>query len=88
MLRILSECAASVRNSLQGLDYFSADGSKAFEDLADVVKGMPAVGLEQDWKHDVQESLKRQNCTSRETILFPQNSLPYRECICKRTCTR
>ena len=58
MLRILSECAASVRNSLQGLDYFSADGSKAFEDLADVVKGMPAVGLEQDWKHDVQESLK------------------------------
>ena len=37
---------------------FSADGSKAFEDLAEVVKGMPSVGLEQDWKHDVQESLK------------------------------
>ena len=58
MLRILSECAASVRKSLQGLDYFAADGSKAFEDLAEVVKGIPAVVLEQDWKHEVQESLK------------------------------
>lgn len=58
MLRILSECAASVRKSLQGLDYFAADGSKAFENLAEVVKGMPAVGLEQKWKHDVQDSLK------------------------------
>ena len=58
MLRILSECAASVRKSLQGLDYFAADGSKAFEGLAEVEKGMSAVGLEQDWKHDVQESLK------------------------------
>ena len=58
MLRILSECAASVRKSLQGLDYFAADGSKAFEDLAEVVKGLPTVGLEQEWKHDVQDSLK------------------------------
>ena len=58
MLRILSECAAFFCKSLQGLDYFSADGSKALEDLAEVVKGMPSVGLKQDWKHDVQESLK------------------------------
>lgn len=58
MLRILSECSASVRKSLQGLDYFAADGSKAFEDLAEVVKGLPAIGLEQKWEHDVQDSLK------------------------------
>lgn len=58
MLRILSECAASVRKSLQGQYYFAADGSKAFEDLFEVVKGMPAVGLEQEWKHEVQDSLK------------------------------
>ena len=34
MLRVLSACTASTRKSLQGLDYFAADGSKAFEDLA------------------------------------------------------
>lgn len=37
MLRVLSACTASTRKSLQGLDYFAADGSKAFEDLAKVV---------------------------------------------------
>ena len=57
MLRILSECAATVRKSLQALDYFAADGSKAFEDLAKLVKGMVAVGLEQEWEHE-QDSLK------------------------------
>ena len=58
MLRILSECVATFCKSLQGLDYFSADGSKAFEDFAELVKGMVAVGLEQEWEHDVQDSLK------------------------------
>ena len=43
MLRILSECAASVRKSLQGLDYFAADGSKAFEDLAEVASSRRSV---------------------------------------------
>lgn len=33
MLRILSSCAATVRKSLQGLDYIAADGGKAFDDL-------------------------------------------------------
>ena len=58
MLRILSECAATVRKSLQGLDYFAADGSKAFEDLAKLLKSMIAVGLEQEWEHDIKDSLK------------------------------
>lgn len=33
MLRILSSCAATVRKSPHGLDYFAAEGAKAFEDL-------------------------------------------------------
>lgn len=33
MLRILSSCSATVRKSLQGLDYFSADGASAFDEL-------------------------------------------------------
>ena len=34
MLRILTACSATVRKSLQGLDYFAADGASAFDDLA------------------------------------------------------
>ena len=37
MLRILSSCAATVRKSLQGLDYIAADGGKAFDDLIAMV---------------------------------------------------
>ena len=33
MLRILSECSVSVRRSLQGLDYYATEGTRAFEDL-------------------------------------------------------
>lgn len=33
MLRILSACSATVRKSLQGLDYFSANGASAFDEL-------------------------------------------------------
>ena len=58
MLRILSACKASVRKSLQGPDYFAADGSKAFEDLAEVVKVLSTMGLEQKWQKNIQDSLK------------------------------
>ena len=34
---ILDVCSASVRNSLQGLDYFTAQGTQAFDDLESVV---------------------------------------------------
>lgn len=37
MLRILSSCTATVRKSLQGLDYFAAEGAKAFNDLLKLV---------------------------------------------------
>ena len=38
MLRILSECSASVRKSLQGLDYIAAEGARAFDDLLELIK--------------------------------------------------
>jgi len=33
----LSSCAATVRKSLQGLDYIAADGGKAFDELIEMV---------------------------------------------------
>lgn len=37
LCRILDVCPASIRTSLQGLDYFSAEGGKAFDDMIAVV---------------------------------------------------
>lgn len=34
--RVLKVCSASVRKSLQGLDYFSADGAQAFDQLEEI----------------------------------------------------
>lgn len=58
MLRILSACKASVLKSLQGLDYFAADGSKAFDDLAEVVKNVSVIGPGQEWEKSIQDYLK------------------------------
>ena len=38
MLRILSECSATVRKSLQGLDYFAAEGGRAFDELIELLE--------------------------------------------------
>jgi len=45
MLRILAECKASVRKSLQWLDYFAAEGARAFEDLESLVRQVRELGL-------------------------------------------
>ena len=37
LLRIFNVCSASVRKSLQGLDYITCSGSQAFHDLHDAV---------------------------------------------------
>lgn len=59
MLRILSECSASVRQSLQGLDYFAAEGGRAFGDLASIVE---TVSLLRDdggeWSTRIMDTLK------------------------------
>ena len=38
MGRVLSECSASVRKSLQGLNYFAAGGARAFNDLSVIAR--------------------------------------------------
>ena len=38
MLRILSSCTTTVRKSLQGLDYFAAEGAKAFDEVTALVE--------------------------------------------------
>jgi len=58
MLRILSECSASVRKSLQGLDYYAAEGTRAFEDLMSLVRKMSEYGIEREWEARTLESLK------------------------------
>ena len=44
LLRILSKCAASVPTSVQGVDYVSAAGAEAFDNLCDVVETLGDVG--------------------------------------------
>ena len=51
MLRILSECSASVRKSLQGLDYITSEGAKAFDDLSTLI-------TEETGAVELQEALK------------------------------
>ena len=55
MFCILSECSASVRKSLQGLDYIEAEGTKAFDNLSDLVKQTCNYG---DPETVLQENLK------------------------------
>ena len=43
--RVLSVCSASTRKSLQGLDYFAADGGKAFDDLVRIVNTLEECGM-------------------------------------------
>ena len=40
LLKVLSVCSASTRKSLQGLDYVSATGAKAFDELEEVVDNL------------------------------------------------
>lgn len=58
MLRVLSQCSASVRSSLQGLDYFAAEGAQAFDDLITLVHSISELGLGKEWGNKVAESLK------------------------------
>jgi hypothetical protein len=59
-LRILSTCGATVRKSLQGLDYIAADGAKAFDDLCNLVERIEECGLStqvgNSWKKSLKES--------------------------------
>ena len=58
LLRILKVCSASQRSSLQGLDYFSASGTKAFDDLGEVVENLGDHGMGMSWAAEKKEILK------------------------------
>lgn len=58
MIRILLECSASLRKSLQGLDYFAAEGARGFEDLSEVLGKTLALGASEDEVANLEESLK------------------------------
>lgn len=59
LLRILTECSASVRKSLQGLDYIAAEGARAFDDLGSIVKDISlSRANDSDWGTRIQDSLK------------------------------
>lgn len=58
--RVLSACPASVRKSLQGLDNFSAQGGKAFDDLEDLVDKLgDNYGKGLTWSKETKEKLKQ-----------------------------
>ena len=59
LLAILNVCSASTRNSLQGLDYFTVQGAKAFEDLEGVVGEIgEKCGKGSLWVKEKKEELK------------------------------
>ena len=58
MTRILSECSASVRKSFQGLDYFAAEGARAFNDLSAVLEQALENGARKERAQGLQEALK------------------------------
>ena len=53
-------CSASVRKSLQGLDYFSADGAKVYDDLEEIVQKLgDEHGASLTWAKHQSEKLKQ-----------------------------
>ncbi len=60
LCRVLSVCSASVRKSLQGLDYFSTKGDKAFEGLEGIVEKLGGeYGKGLTWAKQQHEKLKQ-----------------------------
>jgi len=58
LLRILQVCSASVRTSLQGLDYITESGSKGFDDLEDVVDRLGDLRQDMSWAKQTKHQLK------------------------------
>ena len=56
--RVLDECSASVRKSLQGLDNFSAQGAEAFDELDKLVDKLADCGRMQVWAREIKQQLR------------------------------
>ena len=57
LLRILEVCKASVRKSLQGLDYIAASGATAFDDLLEAVEKLGDLGMGMSWAKEIKKQL-------------------------------
>lgn len=61
--RILNVCSASTRKSLQGLDYLSAEGTKAFEDIIEVTDTLGENFKNGSlWSKEITRNLKLAKC--------------------------
>lgn len=58
LYRILDVCSASVRKSLQGLDYFVAQGAKAFKTWRKLSIALENYGLGLSWAKAKKDQLK------------------------------
>ena len=59
MFRVLDECSATHRKSLQGLDNFAAQGGRSFDDLGTVVLTISPLKKDgENWAAEMQEVLK------------------------------
>ena len=59
LCRILNVCSATVRKSLQGIDYVAAEGAKAFDNLEEVVEKLGDIhGKSLTWAKGQNEKLK------------------------------
>ena len=66
MQRVLSECSASVRKSLQRLDYLGTEGARAFDNLISLVRQVSIlIGPGHDWEKRVTECLRTQKLYSK-----------------------
>ena len=62
LLRILSVCSASVRKSLQGLDYISSEGAQAFHDLSVVIDQLGNEFMRTVWAKEQKDHLLSGKC--------------------------
>ena len=58
LLRVLEVCSASVRKLLQGLENFSAQGTKAFEDLCETIDRIADQAKSQAWAKETKQALR------------------------------
>ena len=76
LLRVLDVCSASVRKSLQGLDNFSAQGTKAFEDLCETVDRIADQAKSQAWAKETKQTLRSaKQCLRADYKVRLRNSL-------------
>ena len=78
LLRILSECSASVRTSLQGLDYFAAEGGRAFDDLASIADNVSLLKTNgEEWGGRIKDQLKAGKLYLKSDFKVTVNDLNY-----------